>query len=186
MRNPEVDLKIAQHVISMHMSGEAMEVEGEISLEDLKKYIIYAKSKFSPRLSEEASQILENLYVNDRQALNTQLKSAKSSGIPITVRQLEAIIRISESLAKIQLSNEVTKQHVDKAHELFRASTMSAAGIGQGAGIDVPKELGALVSKIEDSILRRLAINSKITQSKVVEDMLSRFPNQKAVELVCY
>ena len=184
MRNPEVDLKIAQHVISMHMSGEAMEVEGEISLEDLKKYIIYAKSKFSPRLSEEASQILENLYVNDRQALNNQLKSSKSSGIPITVRQLEAIIRISESLAKIQLSNEVTKQHVDKAHELFRASTMSAAGIGQGAGIDVPKELGALVTKIEDAILRRLAINSKIAQSKLVEDMLSRFPNQKAVELV--
>ena len=183
LRNPQVDEKIAEHVVNMHMSGEAMEVEGEISLEDLKKYIIYAKSKISPRLSEESSKILENMYVNDRQAVNTQLKASKNNGIPITVRQLEAIIRISESFAKMQLSTIVTKEHVQKAHELFKVSTLSAAGIGQGIGVDIPHELGQLVAKIEDAILKRVAINNKIAQSRLVEDMLARFPNQKAVEL---
>jgi DNA replicative helicase MCM subunit Mcm2 (Cdc46/Mcm family) len=36
------------------------------------------------------------------------------------VRQLEAIIRLSESLAKMELSNIVKKKHVEEAHRLFR------------------------------------------------------------------
>ena len=42
------------------------------------------------------------------------------SHIPITVRQLEAIIRISEALAKMTLSNTVNVEHVREAHRLFQ------------------------------------------------------------------
>jgi DNA replication licensing factor MCM5 len=35
------------------------------------------------------------------------------------VRQLEAVIRLSESLAKMRLKDEVTAEHVDEAHRLF-------------------------------------------------------------------
>ena len=44
----------------------------------------------------------------------------EGSGIPITVRQLEAIIRISEALAKMTLSNVVKPDHVNEAHRLFK------------------------------------------------------------------
>jgi DNA replication licensing factor MCM5 len=47
-----------------------------------------------------------------------------ANSIPITVRQLEAIIRLSESLAKMKLGSEVTKDEVDEAHYLFEISTM--------------------------------------------------------------
>lgn len=40
--------------------------------------------------------------------------------IPITVRQLEAIIRISESLAKMQLQPFATDEHVNEALRLFQ------------------------------------------------------------------
>ena len=44
----------------------------------------------------------------------------------ISVRQLEAIVRISESIAKSTLSPRVAGQHVDYAIRLFKNSTMNA------------------------------------------------------------
>lgn len=55
--------------------------------------------------------------------------------IPITVRQLEAIIRISESLAKMQLQPFVNETHVDEALRLFQVSTLDAAMSGSLAGM---------------------------------------------------
>lgn len=62
----------------------------------------------------------------------------KKSSIPITVRQLEAIIRISESLAKMQLQPFATETHVDEALRLFQVSTLDAAMSGNLAGIFSP------------------------------------------------
>lgn len=75
----------------------------EISVQMLKKYLTYAKMKVFPRLSEEAGHMLQNMYVTDRQASKEQQISKKTNGIPITVRQLEAIIRLSEAIAKMHL-----------------------------------------------------------------------------------
>ena len=46
--------------------------------------------------------------------------------IPITVRQLEALVRLSESLAKVRLDSEVRIEDVNEALRLFRVSTMAA------------------------------------------------------------
>ena len=71
------------------------------------------------------------------------------SAIPITVRlvflesftilnsnlpfsQLEAIIRVSESIAKLSLSTTATENHVNEAIRLFNYSTMSAVQAQQG------------------------------------------------------
>ena len=73
--------------------------------------------------------------------------SGKKGAVPITVRQLEAIIRISgmsnkitdfgklyflsiESLAKMRLAPFATGADVDEALRLFRTSTMQAASTG--------------------------------------------------------
>ena len=39
--------------------------------------------------------------------------------IPITVRQLEAVIRLSESIAKMKLQSDVTADDIGEAHRLF-------------------------------------------------------------------
>lgn len=54
--------------------------------------------------------------------------------IPITVRQLEAVIRIAESLAKMQLIPFATESHIDEALRLFQVSTLDAAMSGNLAG----------------------------------------------------
>jgi len=58
----------------------------------------------------------------------------KKLSIPITVRQLEAIIRISEALAKMQLQPFATELHINEALRLFHVSTLEAAMSGSLAG----------------------------------------------------
>lgn len=60
--------------------------------------------------------------------------SEKRLSIPITVRQLEAIIRISEALAKMQMQPFATEVHVNEALRLFQVSTLEAAMSGSLAG----------------------------------------------------
>ena len=50
-------------------------------------------------------------------------------------RQLEAIIRISESLAKMRLQAFATEADVEEALRLFQVSTLNAAMTGSLAGI---------------------------------------------------
>ena len=49
-------------------------------------------------------------------------------------RQLEAIIRISESLAKMSLLPFALESHVDEALRLFQVSTLDAALSGSLSG----------------------------------------------------
>lgn len=55
--------------------------------------------------------------------------------VPITVRQLEAVVRISESLARMQLQVDVTENHVQQAMDLFKTSTMDAVRSGATEGM---------------------------------------------------
>jgi DNA replicative helicase MCM subunit Mcm2 (Cdc46/Mcm family) len=59
VREESADKAIASHVVNLHTHARVREdAQGEISIEDLKKYLTYAKMKFFPRLSEEAGQVL--------------------------------------------------------------------------------------------------------------------------------
>ena len=170
IREDSADKAIANHVVNLHMLQRVQEVAGnaEFTLEDLRKYITYAKMKIFPRLSEEAGHMLQDLYVNDRQNSKDQKVGKKSSGIPITVRQLEAIIRLSESIAKIKLDPIVKAEHVIEAHRLFKISTLHAAASGMNAkNVETPVELMPIIRKIEEAIKRRVAIGNKISYPKL-------------------
>jgi DNA replication licensing factor MCM5 len=71
------------------------------------------------------------------------------------VRQLEAIVRITESLAKLALSPVATEEHVDEAIRLFLCSTMDAVNQGSNQG---SRELNEEVSRVEAELKRRLPI----------------------------
>ncbi len=105
IREEQADKAIANHIVQLHTTQRNFTEENnaEIDIDLLRKYITYAKMKCFPRLSEEAGQILQDMYVSDRQQSKDQKLSKKSTGIPITVRQLEAIIRLSEAIARIHL-----------------------------------------------------------------------------------
>ncbi|KAI1982405.1 minichromosome maintenance protein 5 [Ophidiomyces ophidiicola] len=152
------DRKMARHVMGIHMGGRGVEeqAEAEIPVEKMKRYISYCRSRCAPRLSPDAAEKLSSHFVSIRKQVHkAELDANARSSIPITVRQLEAIIRITESLAKLSLSPIATETHVDEAVRLFLASTMDAAVHGEG---HASKELMAEVGKVEDELKRRLPI----------------------------
>ena len=81
-------------------------------------------------MSPAAAEKLNNIYVADR-VKSFEARITTKNRIPITVRQLEAIIRLSEALAKMRLKSEVSSEEVDEAHYLFEVSTMKSV---EGAG----------------------------------------------------
>ena len=185
MREDKVDKAIASHVLDLHMKGGRQEESaGEIPLDILRKYVCYAKSRVQPKLSEEACHMLQNLYVTDRAQSKEQRVGKKSTGIPITVRQLEAIVRLSESIAKIHLDPVVQVKYVNEAHRIFKISTLNAAasGMSGNSAQSTPKELTELCKKVEEAIRRRVPIGTKISHPKLHQEMLMRFENSRAID----
>lgn len=163
--------------------NQSKDVEGEISLDLLRKYICHARMKVQPKLSEESCHMLQNLYVTDRSASKDQRINKKTNGIPVTVRQLEAIIRLSESVARMYLEPVVLVRHVQEAHRLFKVSTLNAAQSGMGSSQhgETPSDFKDISQKIEDAIKRRVAVGTKISYAKLQQEMGMRFDNSKAI-----
>src|ERR1700761_4352585 len=106
-----------------------------------------------------------------KQVQQVERDNDERSSIPITIRyfaiqeidltlasiyrQLEAIIRISESLAKMTLSTGVQNHHVEEAIRLFKFSTMDAVSAGSADGL-TRGELNDEMVKIERELRRRL------------------------------
>jgi len=121
VRDPDRDYNLCKHMVGLH-SGEIQETkEGPMTVLELRKYLSYCRDRCDPRISAEAAEVLKNSYVDIRQHMKSE-----GDSIPITVRQLEAIIRISESLAKMELRDEVDVGHVEESVRLFMRSTMDS------------------------------------------------------------
>lgn len=98
--------------------------EGEIPLNTLKRFIAYCRKKCGPRISDRAAEKLRNQYVLLRSGASMhERETGKRALIPITVRQLEAIVRISESLAKMRLDAFANENDVEEALRLFQVKS---------------------------------------------------------------
>merc|ERR1719361_2420869 len=127
----------------------------------MSKYVAFARSTIQPRLNKAAAEMLKNEYVSFRQTAKKREESTgQQSAIPITVRQLEAIVRISESLAKMELSEDATEAHVKEAVRLFQVATMAAAkeGTVQGSAAGINDSQARELQKIEQHIKQRVGI----------------------------
>ena len=89
------------------------------------------------------------------------------------MRQLEAIIRISESIAKVTLSPIATEDHVEEAIRLFRFSTINAV---EGTSIEgmTRGELHEEVRRLEREIIRRLPIGWTTSYAKLRMEFVDR------------
>ena len=179
IRNEAKDKLIAEHVMGIHIHSENFNdnrinnLENELSLHTMKRFISYCRSRRAPSLSPAASKLLQNHYILIRDAHRRQNlgKCRGGTSVPITVRQLEAIIRISESLAKMSLSMYVDKRHVDEAIRLFKVSTGSASLGGENHFESKHPKMLHNMQITEDFILRRVAIGTDIVTSKLLTEL---------------
>jgi len=182
------DVTLAKHVMQVHMNAAADNtVEGELSLDFMKKYIAYCRSRCGPRLEENAAEKLKNKYVLMRNS-NRELEEDgdKRLAIPITVRQLEAIVRISESLAKMEMKPFATDAHVDEAIRIFQVSTLSAAQSGDLSGAEgfTTEEDQENLYKIEKQLKRRFAIGSQVSVHSIMTDLSKQKYEDRQIQKV--
>lgn len=194
--NEERDISIANHVMNIH-TGRSIQTEGElenagmeISVEKMRRYITYCRLKCAPRLSAQAAEKLSSQFVNIRkQLLINELESTERSSIPITIRQLEAIIRITESLAKLELSPVAHERHVDEAIRLFQASTMDAASQDPIGGMNGSNSTNIMaeIRRIEQELKRRLPIGWSTSYQTLKREFVdtNRF-SQNALDKAIY
>jgi len=123
----ESDKIKAQHILRLHTFG-VTEQEAPIQMELLRKYISYAKANSKPKLSEEAGKRLEEFYLEMRVA-----GEASDSPIAITARQLESLVRLTESHARMALRTEATVTDAEAAIRILRES-LKQVGIDPETG----------------------------------------------------
>ncbi|MCQ2820121.1 MAG: ATP-binding protein [archaeon] len=183
VHNAEKDEKMAEHIVDINAAGKVGEstVEGEIPIADLKKYIAYTRERFTPKLTDDAAETLKNFYVKDRKDSNEN-KTKKGNDIPVTVRQLEAIVRLSEAIAKMSCSTTVNKNHVTEAHRLFQISTLYAAGPRTDVTFEIPKDAGREIVKLEEAIKRRIQVGKRVVYSKLIEDMGTKNTSERYIQ----
>lgn len=112
----------------------------------------------------------------------------RKSSIPITVRQLEAVVRISESLAKMEMKAFATDENVQEAIRLFTVSTLAAAATGDLAGAEgfTTEEDHAQMVKIERQIKRRFPVGTQIQENSILSDLKKQGFSDKAIYKVIH
>ncbi|KAL7544282.1 hypothetical protein ACHAWF_007666 [Thalassiosira exigua] len=172
---------------------------GELDVPTMKKYIQYCKAKCAPRLSDEAGDILASSYVKIRDDVRKRVMEAggqTQAAIPITVRQLEALVRVSESLAKMRLDSRVQSEDIAEALRLFKVSTMTANSVDSSSGSNAgragaPGAAAGLMSaamptqeelmRAETFLRSRLAIGAVLNKQRVVEEAAAQGYNAMVV-----
>ncbi|MCX8176421.1 MAG: Minichromosome maintenance protein MCM, partial [Candidatus Bathyarchaeota archaeon] len=124
-----VDEKLSEHILNVHRSG-GVAVTPPIPPDLLRKYINYARAKIHPRLTDEAINHLRQFYLKMR-----ELSSGEGAPIAITPRQLEALIRITESRARAALREEATKMDAEAAIRIMEKSLRSIGVLREEAGV---------------------------------------------------
>jgi replicative DNA helicase Mcm len=127
--NKEQDEKIASYVLKIHQKPE--EIKTEIPIEFLRKYIAYAKQNIKPTLTKGAIEEIKEFYVSLRNT--AQMSEEEVKPIPISARQLEAMIRLAEASAKVRLSKKVTRGDAKLGISLIKYY-LSKVGMDQETG----------------------------------------------------
>jgi len=180
-RNRDTDHRLAMHLLSMYSEGgQKIKVEPEVDAETFRRYVTFARQWIFPVISDEAAQVLSASYMDLRNQGSREVITA-------TPRILESLIRISESLAKMELRETVLASDVNEAVRLLKAATYAAAvdpetglidweqlivGVSAGKRKRM-KDLEALLQELmtekgeamrEDSV--KAALNEKLAERK--------------------
>jgi DNA replication licensing factor MCM5 len=193
-RDEKRDMDIARHVVSVHVNaagddegaGSSSAIDGEIDIGTMKKLIAYARTKCAPTLTEGAHNMLKNKYAEVRYAHEQREMESRGQGgsggvIPITVRQLEALVRITEAVAKSSLSVEANETHLEEALRLFNVSTLTAAASGIGVGEVLAGHLQEKVKLAEARVLRLLDGPGATRSVSAITEALSRAGYENSV-----
>ncbi|MEW5303285.1 MAG: hypothetical protein WDW36_005991 [Sanguina aurantia] len=114
------DAHIAAHILATHRKQAAAFTDVPYTTEQLQRYIRYARS-IRPQITPEAHVALVRAY---KELRSDDAAPGTQTSYRITVRQLEAMVRLSEAMARVYCTDKITVVHVAEAKRLLKASIL--------------------------------------------------------------
>ena len=132
--NKENDEKIATHVLQEHLKDTpAMMIPKDL----FRKYVAYSKRKVKPKLTPEAFDEIKKFYVDLR---NRPISSESAMRpIPISARQLQALVRLAEASAKVKLKDTISIDDANIAINLMKYYLMQVGFDYETKTFDIDK-----------------------------------------------
>jgi len=176
----DLDEKMVDHILkSRHFGQEEMAPFMEPDM--LRKYIAYAKKNIKPKLTKEAGEHLKKFYIDMRARAG-----GEDAPIPITLRQYEALIRMAEASAKIQLRKKVNMADADRAIDIMKYSLRQFGFDRETGFIDIDRAEGAAATSAQRSKIRIvLDIINELTETTgkmIPVDEITRRASDQGVE----
>lgn len=145
-RDEDRDSKLADIILRNNQRGQVLEsksitekqvaedddedyedIEPDVPPDLFRKYVAYARKNCNPVMTQEAKEYLENFFVEIRG------QADEGEAIPVTARKIEALVRLSESAARIRLSDTVEIEHAKRARGIVMES-LKEVGYDEKAG----------------------------------------------------
>lgn len=104
------DEKLAKFILNLHQNDLS---EPDVDTRLLRKYLVYARQNIFPKLTDSAVEELKNYFIKMRGS------GGDMRSVPISARQLEGLVRLSEAYARLRLKSKVTKKDAQKAVEIL-------------------------------------------------------------------
>jgi len=168
------DKKLSSHILKLHKDPDIEEQDIDTDL--LKKYIAYAKQNISPKLTDAALDEIQQFYLKMRSSGGED--AVKS--IPISARQLEALIRLSEASARTRLSEKVTRRDSQRAIDLLEYCLIEVGFDKETGKIDIDRiatgisastrshivEIKEIIHALEGKIGKTIPIDNIIEEAR--------------------
>ena len=169
------DEKMASHILKLHQEPDLY--EPEIPTEFLRKYIAYAKQKIAPIITDNALDEIKDFYLKMRASGGEE---GGIKAIPISARQLEALVRLTEASAKLRLSDKATKNDAKRAIELVQYCLMQVGFDKETGQIDIDRiatgisasqrshisQIKEIISDLESKVGKTIPIDDIIEEAK--------------------
>ncbi len=171
--NRDADEKIAKHVLDLQQKPTIL--TSEVPMPLFKKYIAYVKQKIFPKLSDNAVDEIKQFYVSLRNT--TTVGEDEIKPIPISARQLEALVRLAEGSARVRLSKTITRSDAKIAVNLLKHCLMQVGFDYETGQIDIDRiSTGIPASKRSKIAIIREIMNElerRVGKSIPLEDIMA-------------
>lgn len=106
---PEVDARIASHMLRANTGAQTVLEEDELTVDEVARYLWWVRTQYAatdgPLLSDPAADLLGRYYEIQRQRGATP---SLDDAVPVTVRFLESLVRLTQAHAKLHLQTVCT------------------------------------------------------------------------------
>ena len=143
--DPAKDEKLAKFILSLHQNDLT---DPDIETRLIRKYLIYARQNIFPKLTDSAVEELKNYFIKMRSS------SGDMRSVPISARQLEGLIRLSEAYAKLRLKNKVSKKDAQKAIGILDYCLRQVAFDEETGTIDIDRIATAMPASQRNKIIQ--------------------------------